>query len=179
MLPNFSSTLPVKQQFPSLSIPSPKTLPRRQTSHTPATPSPAGPPGSPRPTPTPDGEESRANSTHRERRRAPRRATASQAGCPSALQRKRQVLSHGRPRQGPGRPDAAAWRRAIPRAALRRVPFLSPFRPRAAPHSPYNLCSKNTCRHGCASRVENVGIEMVRFLLLRPGTRLERGGVEG
>ena len=59
------------------------------------------------------------------------------------------------------------------------TPALSPVLPRPAPDTPYNLCSKNTCRHGWASRVENVGLEMVRFLRQRPGTRLEKGGVGG
>lgn len=95
---------------------------------------------------------------------------------PSPLQCKRQyydpaaALGQG-PEQGRG-PETRDWPRGVPPDSR---PLPCP--PRTAPNATNNLCFKNTCRHGCASRVENVGVEMVRFQLLRPGTRLDRGGV--
>lgn len=74
---------------------------------------------------------------------------------PSALKRKRPFLPRGRPwtraRAGPGPRDAGL----ATRRPSRYADFSRP--PRTAPRTPYNLCFKNTCRHGCASRVENVG----------------------
>lgn len=83
----------------------------------------------------------------------------------------------GRPqadsRVGPGPRDAGLAARLPSR--FPSSPPAHPAPPR--PHTTNNLCFKDTCRHGCASRVENVGVEIVRFLLLRPGTRLDRGRV--
>lgn len=142
----------------------------------PAVPALTRPPNSPGPTPTRQRGGVKANSTLRGGTRAPRGAGGS-GDAASALPPASGANARDPPRPPPGdRGRGGAQTRGL---GAPRDPSPLPRPPPSRPRSPYNLCSKNTCRHGCASRVENVGLEMVRFLRRRPGTRLEKGGVGG
>lgn len=148
--------------------------------HTPQRLPPGRPPSSPGPTPTRPQGGVKANSTLRGRTPAPRGASAS-GDAASVLPSASCAIARDPPRPpwgwDRGRGPEARGLACAPHPR-RPQPFPLPA-PRRPPDPPYNLCSKNTCRHGCVSRVEDVGVAMVRFLRRRPGTRLGRGGVGG